>query len=161
MNPDIWLVVTVICMVCGFGGVFLPALPGVPAMWVVALIYAIITKFERLTGLELGWLALIAVASVVVDILSGLVGSKLAGAGKQSIIWGVVGMLAGTIIAPPFGGFFGLALAVFIVERVVIGRKSEAATKAAIGSVVGTAAGMGLNTILGVVLIALTIAWGR
>lgn len=160
MNDVPWLLIASLLMLGGFTGILIPALPGIPYMWLVAVGYALVTKFATLTWPELGWLGAIAAASLVVDLLAGALGSRIFGAGKKAALWGALGMLLGAIVLPPLGGFVGLFVGVLASEA-VSGRGHQQVVKAAVGSVIGALAGAVINFGLGVTLMILFISWAR
>src|SRR5688572_13441688 len=102
------LVLAVLFMLPGLAGILLPALPGIPIMFLVALGFGAIDRFVHLTGMELGILFGIALASFVVDYLAGTLGAKFGGASARATLAGLAGMVAGFFLFPPLGGFIGM-----------------------------------------------------
>ena len=87
-----------------------------------------------------------------------MVGIRLSGGSLKTLGWGALGMLIGTILLPPFGGFFGLGISVFAAE--LIGRrKLFQATNTSLSAILGQAAGMVINLIIGIIMIGLFILW--
>ena len=129
-------------------------LPGVPYIFVVALIYGFIDHFTRLSGMELLILGIMAVASVVIDQLAGILGAHYGGARGKTFLYGIAGAIIGTIIFPLFGGFLGLFIGITIGELV---RKQHHmhAIKAATVGVIGTLTGIIINIILAVIFVVL------
>ena len=141
---------TIIFAILLFPAVFLVLIPMMPAMsymFGMTLVYGIVDHFEHLEGWELGLLAGIFCLSLLVDYSAGILGAKYAGASKQSIIWGFVGLILGSILMPPFGGIAGLFLAVFIKE-IFLNKSKAAALRAAAGSLAGAITGVILNLAL-------------
>jgi uncharacterized protein len=137
-------------MLVGVAGIIMPMIPGIPYMFFVALIFGIIDKFTHLTGKNLILLGVIAVVALIVDHASGMLGAKLGGASKKSLLYGFVGLIIGIIVIPPFGGIAGLLVGVFVGE--IINNKSHMdAFKAAGGSLLGALSGMLINGILAIV----------
>lgn len=154
-----WLfIIFIILLLPGLVGVILPILPGIPYMFVVALIFAVIDKFQHLTGNNLLVLGLIAGLSLMIDYFAGLLGARFGGASRKAILFGLTGLIAGLILLPPWGGIIGLFSGVLVAE-VSIGRKHLQALKAAGGSLLGTLTGIIINLILSIAFLVLFIVW--
>lgn len=147
---------TVVLLVPGLVGVFVPIVPGVPYMFFIALLFGLIDRFSHLTVPEIGFLALVAFISVVIDHASGLVGGKLGGASKTALTYGLLGSIIGFMVLPPFGTVVGLFLGV-LVGGLISGQTHPKAVQAATKSVLGSVAGMGINLVLGITFMALFI----
>lgn len=145
-------------MLSGVAGIFVPAIPGVPMMLLLAVFFGFIDRWQHLTPVNLLVLLIIATASLAVDNLSGILGAKYGGASGKSMLWGMLGMLLGLAMMPPFGGLLGLFLAVLISEYIYHQRGAKA-IKAAAGSFIGTVAGMIINLILSIIFILLFIVF--
>lgn len=131
----------------GLLGVFLPLLPSIPYMFVVTLIFGLIDKFQHLTVVNLIILGIIALFSLLVDYFSGALGAKYGGASKKTLFWGIIGLILGLIVFPPFGGIAGLFLGVLVAELIQY-KDHLKALKAASGSLIGSLTGMILNFLL-------------
>lgn len=152
----IYLVISSALMILGIIGVLVPVLPGIPFMFLIAVIFGFVTKFADLKTIELIILALIAGLSLTIDYTTGLFGARYGGATKQSIILGFIGLILGTIIFPPLGGIIGLFLAILFSELYIKKDKTKA-FKAASGGLIGSLAGIILNLILALLFITLFI----
>ncbi len=155
MNHIVLTIIFVILLFPGFAGIVLP-FPALPYMFVVALIYGFIDKFQHLRPTELIILGVIMLISFINDCLSGILGAKYGGASRASLLYGGIGMILGLIIAPPFGGIPGLFAGVLIGE-ILMFRDHEKALKAATGSLIGTVAGMLISLVLVLVFLVLFI----
>ena len=133
-------------------------LPGVPYLFIVALIYGFINHFARLSLNELLILAGIAILSVIVDQSAGLIAAHYGGARGKTFLYGIVGAILGTIIFPLFGGFIGLFIGIVIGELI---RKQHHihAIKAATVGVIGSVTGITINIILGVIFLVLFLVF--
>lgn len=156
MSNTVLVIIFSILLLPGLAGVFLPLLPGIPFMFVIALIYALIDRFQHLEGNELMILGGIAVLSLIVDYCSGIIGAKYGGASKKAILYGIIGLIVGVILLPPFGGILGLFLGVLIAE-IIQHRQGKRAIKAATGSVLGSILGIAANLVLGLLFIILFV----
>lgn len=150
-----WLLVTifVVLLLPGFAGVFLP-LPSLPYMFGITLIFISIDKFQHLKSYELIILGILMLLSFANDYFCGLIGAKYGGAAKISLVAGLIGMIIGLIIFPPFGGVLGLFLGILAAEFIVF-KDHIKALKAATGGVIGTLVGMIISLILALVYLVL------
>lgn len=126
--------------------------PGVPYMFLISLIFGFVDKFQHLSAVDLIYLGLIAIFSLLVDHLSGILGAKFSGASKYGIIGGIIGFLVGLIAFPPLGGFAGLFLGIMVTE-ILNYKHWKKAFKAASGSLIGTVAGVIINMVLSAIFI--------
>ncbi len=133
-------------------------LPGVPYLFVVALIYGFIDHFNRLSLKELLILGILAILSVVVDQSAGLIAARYGGARGKTFLYGMAGAIIGTFIVPFFGGFIGLFLGIMIGELI---RKQHHihAIKAATAGVIGSMTGITINIVLGTIFLALFLVF--
>src|SRR3990172_4351405 len=129
--------------------VFIPALPVIPFMFILALLYGFIDKFTRLGINEFLILGSFVVVSIIVDYSAGILGAKYGGAGRDSLIFGFLGAVVGTFLIPPFGGLIGLFAGVLLAELVSF-RDHKKAFKAASYSVIGSLTGILINFILAI-----------
>jgi uncharacterized protein YqgC (DUF456 family) len=100
-----WWTLAISLILIGLAGIVLPALPGVPAMFVGMLIAAWIDDFQRIGWITLTLLGILTAIAVIVDFAASVLGVKRVGASRLAM-WGA---LAGTVI----GLFFGLPGLVF------------------------------------------------
>lgn len=131
-------------------------LPGLIYIFVVALVFGFVDKFAHLSGAEVSILAGISILAIVVDQLAGIIGAKWGGARFKSFIYGIVGVLVGTLLLPPFGGFIGLFIGILIGE--LMGKRDrKQAVKAATAGVIGTISGVIVNFCLSIIFVGLFI----
>jgi len=143
-------------MLPGIVGILVPVLPGIPYMFVVALIAALIEKFWYLTTSDLFVLGIIAAASMAVDYFSGILGARFGGASKSALYYGFIGLIIGLVLFPPFGGLVGLFVGIYLSETAQKRSRGQAA-KAATGGVIGSVAGMVINLALSLLFLVLFI----
>ena len=99
MSVLLW-VLAAVCVAVGLAGLVLPALPGAPLVWLGLLFAAWAEDFTRVSGWTLGFLALLALCTIVIDLAASAAGAKRVGASR----WAIAGAAAGTLA----GLFFGL-----------------------------------------------------
>jgi uncharacterized protein YqgC (DUF456 family) len=151
-----FVVLTAVAMLPGLLGVFIPLIPGIPYMFVVALVFAFADRFQHLSGAELSLLAVIAIVSLVIDYLAGILGARAGGASKKALLFGFIGLILGVIVLPPFGGILGIFLGVLVAE-LAGGKTIRTAFKAGQGSVIGALTGIGINLVLALLSLVLFV----
>ncbi|HJQ98775.1 MAG TPA: DUF456 domain-containing protein, partial [Candidatus Polarisedimenticolaceae bacterium] len=99
MTSALWLV-GILLVVVGLAGLILPALPGVPLVFLGVVAIAWADAFTKIGGWTLGVCGVLTLIAVAVDYLAGALGAKKFGATG----WGIAGAIVGIIP----GLFFGL-----------------------------------------------------
>lgn len=136
--------------------VFIPLFPALSLMFAFSLLFVAFDQFLHISATGLTILAGIWILSVCIDYASGILGAKYGGASAKSIVYGVAGMILGSLFFIPFGSFAGLFLGVLIAE--FLAHKNEMrAFKAASGGVIGSIVGVGINAFLAFTFIVLFI----
>lgn len=118
-------------------------------MFGTLFIYGLIDKFQTLEAWHLAVFGGLALLSILIDYSSGLIGAKLGGANKKSLLFGIIGLFVGLIVFPPFGAFIGLFLGVFVAELVQFKDKHKA-LKAASYSLAATVTGAAANILIAI-----------
>ncbi|MGV3582143.1 MAG: DUF456 domain-containing protein [Methylophilus sp.] len=135
------LVLSVLLIIVGFLGTFLPVLPGVPLVFIGLLLIAWADGFVKVSLLTMTIIGLLALFSMLIDFVASFITTKKVGASKNAM-WGmVIGGLLG-LFAGVLGLFFGASIGALIGEF-------SAHRDASKATVVGLAAGFGF--ILGLV----------
>lgn len=155
MSNFLILIVFFIFLLPGLAGAFLP-LPGLLYMFIISLVYGFVDGFIHITSGEIIALGVITVIGISNDYLTGMIGAKYGGASAKSMLFGIIGMVIGVIILPPFGGLAGVFLGILIAE-VMEGKNKEKAVRAATGGLLGSIAGMIITLILAVIFLFLFI----
>jgi uncharacterized protein YqgC (DUF456 family) len=110
-DPILWF--TLIVMLVGLVGSVLPGLPGVPLIFISALVYAIVTDFEVVSGLTIALLGVFAAIALVLDFVATAYGARRFGASNWGTAGGAIGGIVGALIGALFlgiGALFGLLL---------------------------------------------------
>ena len=127
--------------------VFVPLVPIIPLMFIGATAFALADRFIHVTPYELIALSVLFVVSILVDYSSGIVGARLGGALRYSILFGIAGFVLGFLFLPPLGGFLGLFIGILFSEYLSHNNGGRA-LKAATGSLFGIMGGLIINTII-------------
>ncbi len=102
MNTILWII-AILLILAGAAGVVLPALPGVPLIFIGVLLAAWINDFQLISVNTIYFLAVLAILGVVVDYVATAMSAKRAGATRKGMIGAALGTLLGI-----FTGFWGL-----------------------------------------------------
>ena len=139
MSMLLW-VLAVVCVVAGAAGIVLPALPGPPLVWLGLLFGAWADGFTRVSGWTVAFLGVLAVATIVIDLLATAAGAQRVGASR----WAILGAAIGTVVGL-FFGIPGLVLGPFVgavVGELATRRDWRAAGKVGVGTSLGLLLGM-------------------
>ncbi len=146
-------ILTVLLLVVGMAGCFVPMLPGTPLILLGAFTYEwMVAAPEH----KLGWATLVGltalmVASHIVDFVAAVIGANRFGASKLGIWGGVLGLFVGVFFSLP-GLLLGPLLGVFAGEM-LSGKDAQGALRAAWGTLVGNAAGVAARVAVGAVMV--------
>ncbi|WMJ69770.1 DUF456 domain-containing protein [Stenotrophomonas sp. 24(2023)] len=101
MDPSFILyLLAALLVLAGVAGIVLPALPGVPLVFVGLLVAAWADGFAHVGWPSLLVLGLLTVLSLLVDVLATVVGAQRVGASRKAL-WGTfVGSIAGLFFMP-------------------------------------------------------------
>ena len=152
LSHNVSLIVAVAFLVPGIFMAFVPMLPALSYMFVIALLFGFYDRFVTLSGWNLGILLCITLVSIFIDHAAGVLGAKYTGAHTKSLIWGIFGGFVGLFIFPALGSFIGLFLAVFISEM-YYKRHHIKAFRSAGGALLGSIAGVIANGFLAVIFL--------
>ena len=140
----------------GLAGTILPALPGLPLMFIGMLLAAWADHFTQIGVWTIALLAFLTLVSIAVDIAATAMGAKRIGASKLSMLGAALGTL--------FGGIFfsipGLILGPFIgamVGELLHGREWRQASKVGFGTWVGLAIGTALKLAIAFAMLGIFI----
>ena len=149
-------------MLVGLVGVIIPMIPGTLLIWLTVLLYALLERansFAAIDPLTFIIITLIAAVTGLADLWLPLVGAKAGGSSRRSLVFGVLGALAGTFLIPIplFGTILGYAGGILLGEYHKH-RDWDRALRAGAGGI----AGWGIATVLqlgGGILIILLFVW--
>ena len=108
---------TLIIMLVSLVGLIIPIFPGVVIIWIVALIYGLVSGFGT-TGIIVSiLLTVLMIAGVLVDNFMMGAKAKENGASWGSILLALGGGVIFTLIFPPVGGLVAAPLLLYLAER--------------------------------------------
>jgi uncharacterized protein len=109
LDPTWWWVLAIALIVIGVVGTFLPAIPGVGAVFGGMLLAAWIDDFQRIGWVTLTILGVLTALSFVADIFAGLIGAQRVGASRLALLGSAIGAVVGL-----FFGLIGILLGPFV-----------------------------------------------
>lgn len=151
-------VLAAVLIVVGLAGVILPALPGLPLVFVGMLLAAWAGDFQQIGWVGLTALGLLTLLSVAVDFFAALVGARRVGASRKALLGAVFGTFAGLFFGP-IGLFAGPFVGALLGE-LWHGRELRQATKVGFGTWLGIVLGVVLKLGLAFAMLGLFVfAW--
>ncbi len=157
-NTALFYVLAAILVLVGLAGTILPALPGLPLMFVGMLLAAWADGFARVGAGALVLLAIIMLLALAADVLTSIYGAKRAGASKHALWGAALGTFAGF-----FFGLPGLVLGPFV--GAVAGQKIQggdwrSASRIGVATWLGLAVGTVIKLALAMLMILVfAVAW--
>lgn len=150
--------IALVLVLVGLAGTILPALPGLPLIFVGMLLGAWAGDFEHIGIPVLVVLGVLTLFSLVIDFWATALGARRVGASRMAVAGAVIGTFVGI-----FFGFIGLFAGPFIgalAGELLHGRKVGHATRVGFGTWLGVAFGTVLKLALAFTMIGLfVLAW--
>lgn len=149
----LWWLLTVLLMLAGLVGTFVPMIPGSALIFLGALVHwAAFGSAAGVGPVTLVGLFFLMVLGQVLDFLSGSMGAKYFGATRWGIWGGIVGAIVGLFFGLP-GLILGPVLGVLLAE-IFLGRQPFApAARSTWGTLLGSAVGLMIKAVLALVMI--------
>ena len=136
MDADAWMwIVAALLIVAGIAGTVLPAIPGIPLLFVGLLVGAWADDFERVGWVTLTVLGVLAVASLAIDLAATALGARRVGATRKALVGAALGTLVGLFFGIPgliVGPFVGAVAGAMLSHG-----EWRRATSAGVGTWVG------------------------
>jgi len=151
-------IITLVVMIVGLAGVFLPVLPGVPIIFGAAFLYALITGFSTISGQTLIVFAILTIVSLGLDWAASIIGIKKMGGSYAGMIGAFMGMIVGLLL--PGVGIIGFIIGAFIgayAMEFLVNKNSRVALRAGLGSFLGFLVGGLMKFVIGVIIIGVFI----
>ena len=157
----LWWVLAALVVIAGLAGTIIPALPGVPLVFMGLLIIAWAGDFATIGWPTVGILAALTLAGWLVDLVAGALGARYLGASKRSFWGATIGAIVGLFFGLPgiiLGPFIGAVVGELSGGRTIT-QSGRAGLGAWIGMVVATAAKLAIAFLMiGIVVFQLGFA---
>lgn len=151
MDTTLIQLVSIVLLVLGLLGTFLPVLPGLLLSLGGLLIY----KFGTDSDLSMVYIWIFVVLTILSAILNYVIPARTNrkyGGTRWGSIGSVVGTLVGLFFFPPFGFFIGMLLGVFVGEMLHDAKDKKKAWNSTKGALIGFLYGTGFNLIVGLAM---------
>lgn len=139
-------------MLLGLVGTMVPALPGVPIIFLAILGYGWYEGFHQVSGHYLALMGALALLSVAVDYGAGFLGSRSLGATRLGSVGAAIGGIVLTILWGPVGIIVGPWIGAFTGE-ILAGKNLVEAARAGWGALIGILSGTLANLIISLIMI--------
>lgn len=123
----------------GLAGTVLPALPGLPLVFVGMLLAAWAGDFQLIPVWIVGVLGLLAALAMAADLVAGVLGAQRVGASRLALVGAAIGTLIGLLFGLP--GLIFCPFAGAVIGEVLHGRRIGEATRVGFGTWLGMAFG--------------------
>lgn len=154
----LWWFLAVLIVIAGLAGTIVPALPGIPLLFVGLFMVAWIQDFTVVGWTTVAILAALTLIGWLVDLLAGAIGARYLGASRRSFWGATIGAVVGLFFGLPgiiLGPFIGAVLGELSGGRDVL-HSSRAGVGAWLGMIVATAAKLAIAFVmLGIVIFQL------
>jgi len=159
MITFLWICAIILILI-GLAGLVLPALPGIPIMFLGFLTAAWIDNFQKIGWITLTILGILTLFSFGIDFLMTSIGAKKMGASRLAITGAIIGALVGFffgITGIILGPFIGAMVGEYISKHDLL-KAGKVGFGTWLGIVLGIAVRLGLAfTMLGIFLTSLFI----
>jgi len=148
-------------IVVGLAGVVLPALPGLPLVFIGMLLAAWAGGFAKIGVATLVVLGILTLLSMAVDFWAAALGAKRVGASRLALFGALLGTLAGLFLGPVglfLGPFVGALAGELLHGRRLDRARLGQATRVGIGTWIGMVLGIALKLMLAFAMLGL-FAW--
>lgn len=145
-------VITVIVMIVGFIGTFIPAIPGTGLVFISALVYGIITKFNDITVTMIIIFGILTAIALILDYSASLITTKKVGASRYGVIGAIIGGIIGFFIFNIVGLIIGQSVGA-ITGELVSKRDLNSSIKVGIATFVGYLLGVVANSTISIIII--------
>lgn len=138
----LWWLLAILVVIAGLAGTIIPALPGIPLVFLGLFLVAWIDDFTAVGWTAVGILGALTVIGWLVDLAAGAAGARYMGASRRSFWGATIGAVAGLFFGLPgiiLGPFIGAVLGELSTGRDVL-HSSRVGVGTWLGMVVATAA---------------------
>lgn len=157
MEESLVVLISVILLIVGILGTFLPVLPGL----LLSLCGLLIYKFGTNTDLNILWIWIFSILTIISVVLNYIIPAKTNkkyGGTRFGSIGSFLGTILGMIFIPiPFGFLIGMFAGVFLGELLHDFKDKKKAFNSMKGAFIGFLYGTGFNFLVGLAMLLVVI----
>jgi len=160
-TSPLYYAIAAVLVAIGLAGVVLPALPGLPLVFLGMLLAAWAGGFAKIGVATLVVLGVLTLLSVAIDFWAAAMGAKRVGASRPALIGALLGTFAGLFLGPIglfLGPFVGALAGELLHGRGLDRARFGHATRVGVGTWVGMVLGIALKLMLAFAMLGL-FAW--
>jgi uncharacterized protein YqgC (DUF456 family) len=160
-TAPLYYAIAAVLVAVGLAGVILPALPGLPLVFVGMLLAAWAGGFAKIGVATLVVLGILTLLSVAIDFWAAAMGAKRVGASRPALIGALLGTFAGLLLGPIglfLGPFVGALAGELLHGRGLDRARLGHATRVGVGTWLGMVLGVALKLMLAFAMLGL-FAW--
>jgi uncharacterized protein YqgC (DUF456 family) len=150
--------VTLVIMGVGLFGLALPIFPGITVIWLAALGYGVVTRFNTLGWILFAVITVLFILGVTIDNVLMNAKAHKEGAAWSSLGLGMLAGILGTIFLPPLGGIIAAPLVVLLLEYLRL-RDIKKALTALRGMAIGWGTAFVVRFLIGLAMIGIWLVW--
>lgn len=154
----LWWLLALLVVIAGLAGTIVPALPGIPLVFVGLLMIAWIGDFTVVGWTTVAILGALTLIGWLVDLLAGAIGARYLGASQRSFWGATIGAIVGLFFGLPgiiLGPFIGAVLGELSGGRNMV-HSSRVGVGTWLGMIVATAAKLAIAFVMiGIVIFQL------
>lgn len=152
------LLLIALAMLAGLVGTALPLIPGLPIVWLAALVYGLVEGFQAIGSVAFGVISLLAAAGIVGGIVLPHRHVAATGAARSSVLAGAAGAIIGFFVIPVIGLIIGGVVGIYAMEyrRTSDGAAAWSTTKTLL---VGFGLGVLFELAAGILMVVTWVVW--
>ena len=157
METELYITLSIILLLVGMVGTFLPVLPGLLLSFAGLLLY----KYGAGAEIDMMWIWIFGILTLVSAVLNYVIPAKTNrkyGGTKWGSIGSVIGTIAGMFFIPiPLGFLIGMFAGVFIGELLHDFNDKKKALNSVKGAFIGFIYGTGFNFLVGLAMLLVVV----
>lgn len=157
LSENLLAVFTIVGLLVAVAGAFVPLLPGSIVGWISILVYSLATGWSDFGGAWFGLMTVLLAVTGTAEWWLPMLGAKVTGASKRSLLYGIIGSIGGLIFFPPFGSIIGYALGV-LAGAWQEHRDIRLAVKASLGNLAGQGVAA-IVELIGILVVLALFIW--
>lgn len=160
MAAVLWWLLVALLFVAGLAGTVLPALPGTLLVFAGVVLGAWIDDFTRIGSVTLAIEGVLAVVSLLLDYVAGVLGARRAGASRQALVGAALGTVLGVfagVVGVLFMPLIGAVLGELVARRGEL-QAGAHSMRVGVATWIGIMAGLLAKVVIAFIMIGIFVA---